>query len=168
MYRSSRRNLRCCSTRGRNQNGSAPHIGRQWNEGAHGRARHAGRKFNHKYGFGKLDAYKLVEAAKTFEHVKPQAWYHSEKVVVEDNIPDNTVEGLTSVVVVTPDNLTADNFEKVEHVQILMNLTHQRRGDVVIDLISPTGQVSHICTKRKFDTSADGMVGWYFMSVKHW
>jgi len=127
-----------------------------------------GRKFNHKYGFGKLDAYKLVEAAKTFEHVKPQAWYHSEKVVVEENIPDNTVEGLTSLVTVTPDKLAADNFEKVEHVQILMNLTHQRRGDVVIDLLSPSGQVSHICTKRKFDTSADGMVGWYFMSVKHW
>jgi len=127
-----------------------------------------GRKFNHKYGFGKLDAYKLVEAAKTFEHVKPQAWYHSEKVVVEKDIPDNTNEGLTSVVTVTPDNLKADNFEKVEHLQILMNLTHQRRGDIVIDLISPTGQISHICTKRKFDTSTDGMVGWYFMSVKHW
>ena len=127
-----------------------------------------GRRFNHKYGFGKLDAYKLVEAAKIFEHVKPQAWYHSEKTVVEQDIPDNTVEGLTSVVTVTPDNLKSDNFERVEHVQILMNLTHQRRGDVAIDLISPSGLVSHIRTKRKFDTSTDGMVGWYFMSVKHW
>jgi subtilisin-like proprotein convertase family protein len=49
-----------------------------------------------------------------------------------------------------------------------MNLTHQRRGDIVIDLTSPEGIVSHIATKRKFDTSGDGMVGWFFMSVKHW
>ena len=46
-----------------------------------------GRKFNHKYGFGKLDAYRLVEAAKTFKHVKPQAWFHSQVVVIENGVP---------------------------------------------------------------------------------
>jgi kexin len=127
-----------------------------------------GRKFNHKYGFGKLDAYKLVEAAETFQHVKPQAWFHSPKVIVENDIPDNNVEGITSFIHVSADDLKKNNFEKIEHVQVWMNLTHQRRGDVVIDLISPTGIVSHIATKRKFDTSGEGMVGWYFMSVKHW
>jgi kexin len=59
-------------------------------------------------------------------------------------------------------------LEVVEHVQVWMNMTHPRRGDVVIDLISPRGVVSHICTKRKFDVSGEGMAGWYFMSVKHW
>jgi kexin len=127
-----------------------------------------GRKFNHKYGFGKLDAYRLVEEAKTFEHVKPQAWYHSEQIIVEQDIPDNDAEGLTSMFGIFPDDLQRSNFEKVEHVQILMNLTHQRRGDIAIDLTSPAGIVSHIATKRKFDTSTDGMIGWYFMSVKHW
>ena len=127
-----------------------------------------GRMFNHKYGFGKLDAYKLVEAAKTFEHVKPQAWYHSEVVNVEQDIPDNNVEGVTSVVTVTVDQLKENNFEKLEHVQVLMNLTHPHRGDIVIDLVSPNGAVSHLATKRKFDGSNVGMVGWYFMSVKHW
>lgn len=127
-----------------------------------------GRKFNHKYGFGKLDAYKLVEAAKTFEHVKPQAWFHSKEVIVEQNIPDNNAGVLTSVFTVQPDDLQHSNLERVEHVQVRMNLTHERRGDVVIDLISPMGIVSHICTKRKFDASGEGIVGWYFMSVKHW
>lgn len=127
-----------------------------------------GKKFNHKYGFGKLDAWKLVEAAETFEHVKPQAWYHSEEVIVEKAIPDYNWEGITSVVTVTLEQLKENNFEKVEHLQIRMNLTHQRRGDVTIDLTSPNGIVSHLATKRKFDASTDGMVGWYFMSVKHW
>jgi kexin len=127
-----------------------------------------GRKFNHKYGYGKLDAYKLVEAAKTFEKVKPQAWFHSQEVVIEHDIPDNNAEGITTIVTVSQEDLRANNFEKVEHVQILMNLTHQRRGDVVIDLVSPSGGVSHIATKRKFDASGEGMVGWCFMSVKHW
>jgi kexin len=126
-----------------------------------------GRKFNHKYGFGKLDAWKLVEEAKTFEHVKPQAWHHSRTVVVEEDIPDNAEE-VTSYVSVGEDDLRSSNLERVEHVQVRMNLTHGRRGDVVIDLISPEGIVSHICTSRKFDTSHVGMVDWYFMSVKHW
>jgi kexin len=126
-----------------------------------------GRKFNHKYGFGKLDAWKLVEEAKTFEHVKPQAWHHAPTVVVEEDIPD-TAEVVTSFVSVGTDDLRGSNLERVEHVQVRMNLTHTRRGDVVIDLISPEGIVSHICTSRKFDTSNAGMVDWYFMSVKHW
>jgi len=127
-----------------------------------------GHRFNHKYGFGKLDAYKLVEAAKDFEHVKPQAWFHSETVSIEEDIRDNNADGITSILQVTADDLKAHNLEKVEHVQVRVNLTHERRGDVVIDLTSPMGIVSHICTKRKFDTSNVGMQDWYFMSVKHW
>ena len=127
-----------------------------------------GRKFNHKYGFGKLDAYKLVEAAKTFEHVKPQAWHHGRQIVLEEDVPDNQGDGLTSVIAITPEDLKGSNLERVEHVQVRMNLTHTRRGDVVIDLISPEGIISHICTSRKFDSSPAGMVDWYFMSVKHW
>jgi kexin len=126
-----------------------------------------GHKFNHKYGFGKLDAWKLVEEAKTFEHVKPQAWHHAPTVVVEEDIPDNA-GNVTSYISVGEDDLRGSNLERVEHVQVRMNLTHARRGDVVIDLISPEGIVSHICTSRKYDTSNVGMVDWYFMSVKHW
>jgi kexin len=127
-----------------------------------------GKKFNHKYGFGKLDAWKLVEAARDWEHVKPQAWFHSPDVVVEEDIPDNNPEGISNVLVVTKEMLGESNLEKVEHVQVKMNLTHQRRGDVVVDLTSPAGVVSHLATNRKFDTSSSGMVDWYFMSVKHW
>lgn len=127
-----------------------------------------GRRFNHKYGFGKLDAYKLVEAAKSFVHVKPQAWYHSEQVMLEQDIPDNDAQGLISVLNVSPVDLQRSNLEALEHIQVRMNLTHQRRGDISIDLTSPLGIISHIATKRKFDTSSDGMVDWYFMSVKHW
>ena len=115
-----------------------------------------------------MDAYKLVEAAKKFRHVKPQAWHHSHEVSIERDIPDNDVKGLTSVIRILPNDLKASNLQVIEHIQVRVNLTHQRRGDVVIDLISPTGVVSHICTKRKYDVSSDGMVGWFFMSVKHW
>ncbi len=127
-----------------------------------------GRQFNHKYGFGKLDTYKLVEAAKEFQHVKPQAWYHSQQVIVEQDIPDNDKEGVISVVPIIEEFLQRENFEMVEYVQVQMNLTHQRRGDVTIDLISPNGIISYIIIKRKFDTSSDGIVGWYFMSIKYW
>ena len=34
----------------------------------------SGRKFSSKYGFGKIDAYLLVETAKTWKNVNPQTW----------------------------------------------------------------------------------------------
>jgi kexin len=126
-----------------------------------------GRKFNHKYGFGKLDAYKLVEAAKTFEHVKPQAWHHSKRMELEYEIPD-TGDAVDSTIMVTEEDLRESNLEKVEHVQVKINLSHRRRGNVVVDLVSPEGVVSHLATARSHDRSTDGMVDWYFMSVKHW
>jgi kexin len=127
------------------------------------------RKFNHKYGFGKLDAYKLVEAAKTFEHVKPQAWHHSKRMELEleHEIPD-TGDAVDSTIMVTEEDLRESNLEKVEHVQVKINLSHRRRGNVVVDLVSPEGVVSHLATAWSHDRSTDGMVDWYFMSVKHW
>jgi kexin len=37
----------------------------------------SGRIFSHDWGYGKVDAYSLVQKAKTWDLVKPQAWFHS-------------------------------------------------------------------------------------------
>lgn len=34
-----------------------------------------GKRFSHQFGYGKLDAYAFVQAAKTWQVIKPQAWY---------------------------------------------------------------------------------------------
>ncbi|MCJ1291355.1 pheromone processing endoprotease [Xylographa carneopallida] len=126
-----------------------------------------GKKYSHTYGYGKLDAYALVEAAKSFVSVKPQAWYKSAWQHVNHDIPQGD-QGLSSSVIVTKDMLQKANLERVEHVTVTMNIDHTRRGDLNVDLISPEGLVSHISTTRRNDGHKSGYVDWTFMSVVHW
>jgi kexin len=126
-----------------------------------------GKLYNHKYGYGKLDAYAIVDAARTFKQVKPQAWYHSPTLAVNHDIPQNS-KGLKTTIEITKEDLEEANFARVEHVTINMNAIHEKRGDMSVDLISPKGIVSHIATARKLDDSRDGYRDWDFMSVKHW
>lgn len=126
-----------------------------------------GKRFNHRYGYGSLDAWAIVEAAKTWQLVKPQAWFHSPILVVQHDIPEGNI-GLKSHININTEDLKGANFARVEHVTVTINLTHGRRGDISVDLISPEGIVSHIATARRDDSSQGGYDNWTFMSVKHW
>ncbi|KAF3919674.1 Kexin [Dactylellina cionopaga] len=126
-----------------------------------------GKKFNHKYGFGKLDAVKLVEAARKWTLVKPQSWFHSPVLHVDHAIP-NGDKGLSSSIVITKEQIENANLERLEHVTITIDLAHTRRGDLDVDLISPKGIRSRIAVQRPRDSSTDGYKEWTFMTVKHW
>ncbi|KAK4058925.1 pheromone processing endoprotease [Microbotryomycetes sp. JL221] len=125
----------------------------------------SGRYYNHKYGYGKLDAYAIVEAAKTWQLVKPQTWWASQ--MAESGKPI-TAQGTTSTIVVKKDELTKANFEKLEHVTITVHIAHSRRGNIEVELDSPKGMKSILARPRRFDDDKDGMPGWVFMTVKHW
>ncbi|KAK5147568.1 pheromone processing endoprotease [Rachicladosporium monterosium] len=56
----------------------------------------------------------------------------------------------------------------MEHVTVTMNIQHTRRGDLSVELRSPSGMVSHIATHRRNDAASAGYVDWTFMSVAHW
>ncbi|KAI9728817.1 MAG: pheromone processing endoprotease [Cirrosporium novae-zelandiae] len=126
-----------------------------------------GRKYSHTYAYGKLDAWALVEAAKTWKLVKPQAWFKSPWMHVKHSIPQGD-QGLKSSFTVSKEDLKAANLERVEQVTITMNLEHGRRGDVSVELHSPNGVISHLSTMRKNDDSDAGYQDWNFMSVAHW
>ena len=126
-----------------------------------------GKKYSHTYGYGKLDAYAIVEAAKTFELVKPQAWFNSPWMHVKQAIPQG-LEGLLSSFEVTKEDLETANFERVEHITVTMNVNHTRRGDISVELRSPKSVVSHLSVTRRLDENSAGYVDWTFMSVIHW
>ncbi len=126
-----------------------------------------GKKFSHTYGYGKLDAYAIVEAAKTFELVKPQAWYNSPWIHVKHEIPQGEL-GLASEYEVTSEQMKEANLERLEHVTVTMNVEHARRGDLSVELRSPNGMISHLSATRTHDTSDQGYDDWTFMSVVHW
>lgn len=126
-----------------------------------------GKRFSHTYGYGKLDAYAVVEAAKATELLKPQAWFNSPLLHVNRKIPQG-VEGLLSTFEVTLEHLKTANLEKVEHVTVTMNVAHTRRGDLSVELRSPTNVVSHLSVERRLDDASSGYENWTFMSVAHW
>ena len=126
-----------------------------------------GKKFSHTYGYGKVDSYALVDVAKTWKSVKPQAWFYSPWIHVNQAIPQGD-KGLSVGFDVTADVLKDANLARLEHVTVTMNVKHARRGELSVDLISPDGIISHIATTRKLDMSESGYDDWTFMSVAHW
>lgn len=56
---------------------------------------------------------------------------------------------------------------RVEHVTVRINATHNRRGDLTIKLVSPSGTVSTLASYSKRDTGAN-YADWTFSTVRHW
>lgn len=143
-----------------------------FNEDAEGwQSTPTGKKFHHQFGFGKLDAFHIVERAKTWELVKPQAWFFSEAQVLNESFEysaDTENGGITSVITVTKEQLSKSNFERLEHVNVKMNLIHKYRGAVTVHLESPSGVISELTAPRPLDRSTAGYQDWKFMSVVHW
>ncbi|KAM0524079.1 hypothetical protein ACHAPE_001334 [Trichoderma viride] len=127
----------------------------------------AGRQFSHTFGYGKVDSYGLVEKSKTWQKVKPQAWYFSPWLHVKKDIPEGN-DGLAMSFDVTADMLKEANLARLEHVTVTMNVEHTRRGDLSVDLVSPDNVISHISVSRKQDNFKGGYDDWTFMSVAHW
>jgi kexin len=48
-----------------------------------------------------------------------------------------------------------------------MNIAHTRRGDLSVELHSPTGIISHLSETRRFDDMPIGYEDWTFMTVAH-
>ncbi|CAJ0760866.1 1462_t:CDS:10, partial [Entrophospora sp. SA101] len=127
----------------------------------------AGRLYNYKFGYGKLDAYTLIQNAKTYKLLNPQVNIEMPIINVTKPIPMNQ-EGIISKVVVKKSDVDKANMKRLEHVTVTINVIHERRGDIEVDLISPNGIVSTIGLPRMYDENIGGLNNWTFMSVKHW
>lgn len=129
-----------------------------------------GLKYSHKYGYGKMDTEKLVDMAKDWRVVKPQAWYYSDLVEVNETVSSKATaasEWISSSANITGDDLQLVNFESVEHVTVKVNIESTFRGQIQVRLISPEGVVSKLAERRPFDRVGTGLQDWTFMSVAH-
>lgn len=129
-----------------------------------------GLKYSHKYGYGKIDAEKLVEEAKKWKNVKPQAWFYSDVETVDKEInsmPTEENEPIVSTITVTKDDLKVSNVEKVEHITVKINIELLFRGMIMVKLTSPSGITSVLAEPRPLDLLNAGLNDWIFMSVAH-
>jgi kexin len=139
---------------------------------------YADRPYSYKYGYGAIDAYELIVAAKNWTLLKPQTWFETETIQIGEGTMSDTGKmsggelippgGLQSSIVVTKETLLANNFESLEHVNVRVYIAHSRRGDVEVELISPNGIKSVLAGVRRSDAADTGFPGWVFMTVKHW
>lgn len=57
----------------------------------------------------------------------------------------------------------------LEHVEVAVNLSYTRRGDLLIKLISPQGTVSNLTYYRMLDSSVGAKdLNWVLMTLHHW
>uniref|UniRef100_A0A4W5PPY4 P/Homo B domain-containing protein n=1 Tax=Hucho hucho TaxID=62062 RepID=A0A4W5PPY4_9TELE len=101
-----------------------------------------GRPVSHYYGYGLLDAGRLVELAR--KHPCPFISFM------------DTCHG------------TRNWIRSLEHIQARLTLTYSRRGDLSITLISPKKTISNLLTTRPYDKMSTGFSDWAFMSTHCW
>lgn len=82
-------------------------------------------------------------------------------------IPKDGV-GIKSTIEVSRDLLKQHNLETLEHINVKVWISHGKRGDVEVELISPNGVRSILAGTRSGDTATTGFPGWTFMTIKHW
>lgn len=126
----------------------------------------AGFHFNHKFGFGRLDADAMIEAAKTWQNLPAQRKCTAASGFDHQDIPrgDSLYINIPTVACES----SSAQVVKVEHVVVTISFVHRRRGDVSIDLISPAGTRSQMLSPRRYDDSDEGLDEWNFMTVYNW
>lgn len=126
----------------------------------------AGLKVNHKYGFGKMDAKALVDLSKTWQSPGEYLSYTTPVSQVGKAVLYATgyKEGTTATIDISKANT---KIEKLEHVEIHVNIDAQKRGDIEIELIAPSGTGSMLLTPRPSDYDSDGL-HWTFTTMRNW
>jgi len=122
----------------------------------------AGYRHSHRFGFGLLKVPPLVRAAQQHQLVPHPAtlWMTG---------PKNLDHPLGWMPFNHTIHVNTSTLHVIETVAIVLSITHERRGSIVVDLESPEGTISHLAVPRGAD---DGINypsgGWQFVSVRHW
>jgi subtilisin-like proprotein convertase family protein len=122
----------------------------------------AGFPVNHKYGFGMVDAGAAVALAESWAGVGDETSYATGQVNANQAIPDNNPTGINRTV-----NIATDSLGYIESMELIIDVTHTWRGDVQIEVISPSGTESVLMQQRPND-SFDNYESVLFTSVHFW
>lgn len=128
----------------------------------------AGLKVSEYFGFGTLDAGKLIAAARSprWKTVEPQRMLNTSNKVI--NIP--IIPGQEIIEVISTTGCSEDSsvcVHKLEYVQVILTLTSYPRGGLQIKLRSPQGTISPLLKFRQNDGNAV-FKDWAFSTVFCW
>jgi len=122
--------------------------------------------FNHKYGFGVVDAAAAVTLASTWTNVSTEKTYTTLPATPGLAIPNNNTTGVSDSITVAGSGIT-----NIEFIEITFSAAdHTYSGDLQITLTSPLGATvfsrlaeTHPCAAQTCTTYS----GWVFGSVRH-
>ena len=116
--------------------------------------------FNHKYGAGLIDAAAAVALAQSWTLLPPMSTM-TKSSVASSAIPDDSATGTTRTF--TP---TAPEYLRIETATVTVDITHPSRGQLEVELTSPSGTISRLAPLRPNDFGSD--LQWTFSTVRHW
>ncbi len=119
-----------------------------------------GLEFNHEYGAGLIDANAAVQLAGVWTNLGPQVSIAHEEDGVALAIPDNHPAGVARSHACTKEI-------RLEHVVLTVDIAHARRGNLQIELTSPSGTRSVMMDARPSDDTSD-YDHWSMMTVHNW
>ena len=61
-----------------------------------------------------------------------------------------------------------NHIRYLEHVQLFVTIEYSKRGDLHLNLTSPSGTNTMLLSERAGDFSSEGFNNWPFMSVHTW
>lgn len=129
----------------------------------------AGFWINSAFGFGLLNAAKMVEAARTWVQV-PEKFICDVVTSYSSNLPMHLESGQELEIEMTSTGCEGQSNEinYLEHVQLVLDMSYSKRGALSIDLIAPSDKKTMLLTERNSDVSKYGFKNWTFMSVHNW
>lgn len=127
-----------------------------WLKQGHWLQNKAGFHISKVYGFGLMDADKMVKLASKWKEVPEQM-----KCEIEGSVKDINIPGTVSI------EVKDCGIKFLEHVQIRVNLNFSRRGDLSLQLKAPSNTTSPMTGKRPKDNSTR-LSDWIIKSLFHW
>ncbi|MBI3478878.1 MAG: S8 family serine peptidase [Nitrosomonadales bacterium] len=119
--------------------------------------------YNHKYGFGVVDAGAAVLLAASWVNVVPQKTYAASAAAgLPIAIPDAYANGVSNAITVANSKISS-----IEFIEITFSSDHPYSGDLAITLTSPAGTVSQLSATHVCNVSCTVYSGWVFGSARH-
>lgn len=127
----------------------------------------AGLHHSAQYGFGLLDAWRLVNAAKIWE-TTPMLTSFSPPTIGYNEKIKNSPEVLSLPAVVSQRDAELHKLNTLEHVQVTLTIEHDIRGQIEVTIVCPSGTESLVGPNRAKDDSDLGFKDWTFSTVRCW
>ncbi len=119
------------------------------------------------YGFGLMDAGRMVEVAKTWKNVPKMISCHTKNNTIPLDYEQRV--NFSKVLIVTDACLNTEyEVNWIEQVEITITINTEVRGNIELYLTSPSGTRTLILKKRPKDMSKRGFKKWTFKSVQFW